>query len=40
VALRWTATGLAVIGGHAGAMLGLNWPAAAEVPGYPPAAII
>jgi protein TonB len=40
-ALRWTAAGLAVIAVHAGGIwLALNWPAAAEAPGDPPAAIM
>jgi protein TonB len=40
-ALRWTAAGLAVVAVHAGGIwLALNWPAAAEAPGDPPAAIM
>ncbi|ABE61632.1 outer membrane transport energization protein TonB [Nitrobacter hamburgensis X14] len=40
-ALRWTAAGLAVVALHAGGIwLALNWPAAAEAPGDPPAAIM
>ena len=40
-ALRWIAAGLAVVAVHAGGIwLALNWPAAAEAPGDPPAAIM
>jgi protein TonB len=40
-ALRWTAAGLAVVALHAsGVWLALNWPAAAEMAGDPPAAIM
>jgi protein TonB len=40
-ALRWTAAGFAVVALHVGGVwLALNWPAAAEVAGDPPAAII
>lgn len=40
-ALRWTAAGLAVVALHAGGIwLALHWPAAAEAPGDPPAAIM
>lgn len=40
-ALRWTAAAVAVAALHAGgAWLVLNWPAAAEAPGDPPAAIM
>ncbi|GAB1715845.1 MAG: outer membrane transport energization protein TonB [Nitrobacter sp.] len=39
--LRWSAAGLAVVALHAsGVWLALNWPAAAEAPGDPPAAIM
>jgi protein TonB len=39
--LRWTLAGLMVVGLHAGGIwLALNWPAAAEPPGDPPAAIM
>jgi protein TonB len=39
--LRWTAAGLAVVALHAGGVwLALNWPAAADPPGDPPAAIM
>ncbi|MCP2000858.1 energy transducer TonB family protein [Nitrobacter winogradskyi] len=40
-ALRWTAAGLAVVALHAGGIwMALHWPAAAEAPGDPPAAIM
>ncbi len=40
-ALRWTVAGLAVVALHAGGVwLALNWPAVAEPPGDPPAAIM
>jgi protein TonB len=40
-ALRWSAAGLAVIALHAGGIwLALHWPAKAEAPGDPPAAIM
>lgn len=40
-ALRWTAAGLAVVAVHAGGIwLALHWPAQAETPGDPPAAIM
>ncbi|WP_416193806.1 energy transducer TonB family protein [Nitrobacter sp. TKz-YC01] len=40
-ALRWTAAGLAVVALHAGGIwLALHWPAQAETPGDPPAAIM
>jgi periplasmic protein TonB len=40
-ALRWTAAGLTVVALHAGGVwLALNWPAAAEAPGDPSAAIM
>jgi protein TonB len=40
-ALRWTLAGLAVVALHAGGVwLALNWPAATEAPGDPPAAIM
>ncbi|EAQ36898.1 TonB like protein [Nitrobacter sp. Nb-311A] len=40
-ALRWTAAGLAVVALHAGGIwLALHWPAQAEAPGDPPAAIM
>ncbi|ODT14692.1 MAG: energy transducer TonB [Kaistia sp. SCN 65-12] len=39
--LRWSAAGLAVVALHAGGIwLALHWPAAAEPPGDPPAAIM
>lgn len=40
-ALRWTLAGLTVVGLHVGGIwMALNWPAAAEPPGDPPAAIM
>jgi protein TonB len=40
-ALRWSAAGIVVVALHVGGIwLALNWPAAAEPPGDPPAAIM